>query len=267
MNMLILFFLILLNSSFASENYKIALIDVGINLSDLKINKLVYSRTDNCSYNYDIELNENCIKSIHDENHANIVYNILQHKLMDNSVLSFQYANQEKSLKMLHDFRFPSSGKDVWIKKQLLKQHSSQIANAIGKAIDNKAIVINISLADRGFYTKELELAIQQHPNILFVFAAGNSGDNLNLPYNKTFPCSLKFSNTLCVGALDPSNKIATYSNYGEDVDLYVKPKYEEGTSFASPQIANEAFLLLKKSNNLNFVISILKSRHKYKSN
>lgn len=132
-------------------------------------------------------------------------------------------------------------------------------------AIANKAKVINISLGDRGLDSDELKDVIRKNNDVLFVIAAGNSGNDMNIPHNKTYPCAYKFPNTLCIGSLDTKGKIAEYSNYGSDVDLYVKPLYDEGTSFSTPIISNEAYKLLQKKK-ITQVVDIIRSKYKRKS-
>ncbi|MFZ4755319.1 MAG: S8 family serine peptidase [Miltoncostaeaceae bacterium] len=55
--------------------------------------------------------------------------------------------------------------------------------------------------------------AISQHPNTLFVAAAGNDGtDNDVIPQD---PCDVPLPNVLCVAAIDASGNLASFSNYG----------------------------------------------------
>ena len=88
-------------------------------------------------------------------------------------------------------------------------------------------------------------------PNTLFVFAAGNDGDNNDL--HPTSPANIKASNVITVAATMGRNKLASFSNYGKVVDVaapgviiessipgdeYLKVS---GTSQAAPYVANVA--------------------------
>jgi subtilisin family serine protease len=101
------------------------------------------------------------------------------------------------------------------------------------------------SLIDNGFKM------VAAAPNTLFVFAAGNDGDNNDL--HPTSPANIKASNVITVAATMGRNKIASFSNYGKVVDVaapgviiesaipgdeYLKVS---GTSQAAPYVANVA--------------------------
>lgn len=51
--------------------------------------------------------------------------------------------------------------------------------------------------------------------NIVVVLAAGNN--NVNLDVTPLYPGSLQFSNSITVGAINPDNSFAGYSNYGKN--------------------------------------------------
>ena len=100
----------------------------------------------------------------------------------------------------------------------------------------------------------------------LFVHAAGNDGDNIDLDENTNFPNDSEdnkkefASNVLTVGALNNKygeDVIAAFSNYGTfNVDVFApgdeiyatipnnKYKYLQGTSMASPNAAGVAALI-----------------------
>ena len=94
---------------------------------------------------------------------------------------------------------------------------------AIDFAADHGARVLNGSLGGPDF-DQATHDAIQVHPNLLFVFAAGNGGsdsvgdNNDALP---TYPCSYDLPNVVCVAATDQADRLASFSNYGpQSVDL-----------------------------------------------
>ena len=96
---------------------------------------------------------------------------------------------------------------------------SSDVAAAFDYAGDQGVRVVNASLgADQP--TMAEQLAIQDHPNTLYVVAAGN--DEADLETTPHYPCSYPEANMLCVGASDQDDELAGFSNYGAtSVDLF----------------------------------------------
>ncbi len=91
--------------------------------------------------------------------------------------------------------------------------------NAIRYAASRKVKVINASWGGEACSTllrDEIEALIPQ--NILFVVAAGNSGNDISrLP---EYPAAFSLDNMITVGASTFDNKTAQFSNYGVLVDL-----------------------------------------------
>ena len=113
---------------------------------------------------------------------------------------------------------------------------TSAIIAAINYAGRNGARVANMSLGSTTFTQAEVN-AIAGNPGTLYVISAGNDSANNDSGGSGTtghhYPCDYKpatesspavpgaIENTICVAALDPSEKLAGYSDYGaQSVDI-----------------------------------------------
>jgi subtilisin family serine protease len=112
----------------------------------------------------------------------------------------------------------------------------SSIIAAINYAGDNGARVANLSLGGTTYSQLEVN-AYAAHPHTLYVISAGNDAANNDSGEagvkGHHYPCDYKpatessppvggaIENTICVAALDPSEALASYSDYGAvSVDL-----------------------------------------------
>ena len=144
----------------------------------------------------------------------------------------------------------------------------SDVAAAFDWAGDRGVRVVNASLGSDGITTAERQ-AIRDHPETLYVVAAGNDGENVDSTAH--YPCAYTEANVLCVGATDSDDEIAGFSNYGatavdlfapgvriastyptgfgSDLDFYFDTGdgYEmlDGTSMATPHVAGAAALVV----------------------
>src|SRR5262249_25045352 len=89
--------------------------------------------------------------------------------------------------------------------------------SGINYAVANGARVINMSLGGAA-YSQAMHDAIAAAPNVLFVVAAGNSGNNLDS--SPFYPCSYALANMICVGASNANDHPAWFSNWGPNVDI-----------------------------------------------
>ena len=130
---------------------------------------------------------------------------------------------------------------------------TADIADAIEWATDQGADVINMSLGGGG-YTNTMKNAVSyaQANGTLVVAAAGNNGTG-----TVSYPAA--YTECLAVSALDSNENLASYSQYGDDIELCApgsnvlsttteaRGSYEElsGTSMATPAVAGVAGLTL----------------------
>jgi subtilisin family serine protease len=102
----------------------------------------------------------------------------------------------------------------------------------------------------------EIDL-LGQH-NILFVTAAGNTGDDNDDPLVRRYPCGYNRPTEICVTASDQNDALPSWANYGRTtVDLAAPGDeiystlrngtygYIDGGSMASPQVAGAGALIL----------------------
>ena len=147
-------------------------------------------------------------------------------------------------------------------------EHDKDIANAIRYAVDNGALVVNMSFGKSFSPQKKwVDEAVRyaESKGVLLVHAAGNDAKNIDLEDN--FPNarygnnpSTNASNWITVGASGPTTEelTASFSNFGKEVDVF-SPGVEiystlpggnqygnqQGTSMASPVTAGIAALIL----------------------
>lgn len=245
----------------------VAVIDCGVQMNhpDLKGNLLT---------NYSVDVTNNkkklvdCADKAHDKgqytgNHGTMVAGVIaaraNNKVLGAGVASATSYHSFGSLCKVMAIKCDrTAGKDRHVTKAYL-------AEAINYAVSKGAEVINISYsAKQGDYTaqqfKDVENAIKRAiaANVCVVASAGNYGSS-----TERYPAN--FKGVIGVGATLPNNKLTSYSNRSDAVDI-VAPGGEEGvkmifttcpttarksgfaevkgTSFAAPQVAATAALM-----------------------
>jgi subtilisin family serine protease len=95
---------------------------------------------------------------------------------------------------------------------------SLDIAEGFDYAGDEGARVVNASLGGGGG-SAVMQDAIDDHPNTLYVVAAGN--ESANNEVTPSFPCNITLLNVICVAATTETDGLAGFSNIGvTQVDL-----------------------------------------------
>ena len=133
-----------------------------------------------------------------------------------------------------------------------------QAKKALAGSAGANVRVLSNSWGGRDFSQALLDEINRANSNdMLFVAAAGNDGaDNDEVP---TYPASYSAANVIAVAASDSTDHLASFSNYGQSVDLAAPGVrilstlpggaygYASGTSMATPHVSGAAALLLSK--------------------
>jgi thermitase len=121
---------------------------------------------------------------------------------------------------------------------------NANVTAGLAYACTHGASVVNASLGGTS-YSTAMRDAIAYCPNTLFVVAAGNEGvSDDRIPH---YPCNYgaapdNLANVICVAATDSQDALASFSNYGQSVDLAAPGVGLQSTWPAYDTLANEGF-------------------------
>lgn len=182
-NLLALF--LLSSVAVASEPLKIAIIDTGLDLNDKRFTHL-------CPTGHDFFAGKS-IKDVH--GHGTHIAGLIQ-----------QYAGDGDYCFLIYKFYSESNTGQ----QNLLGELAS-----INSAIRNGAKIINLSEGGPEFNENEY-LAVKNHPNILFVVAAGNENRCLDVSGNEYYPASYWQPNETVVENYTKNDKLYPGSNWSK---------------------------------------------------
>ena len=138
------------------------------------------------------------------------------------------------------------------------------LVNAVIKSIANGAEIISMSLGGTHYSSYEEKIFnVFADEGIIFIAAAGNDGTS-----EKNYPAA--YSGVIAVGATNPNDELASFSNYGSWIDITAPGEnilsacnnieycFLSGTSMATPIISGVIGLM--KSTKQDLTLSEIKS-------
>lgn len=249
-----------------SKDVVVAVLDTGVDYTHVDLSSNIWVRPDNIPQYTDDELgtfndiqgydaNANIADPMDDNGHGTHCAGILGAEGNNNEgIAGANWEVQIMPLKFLGRGGFGST-KDA--------------IEAINYAIDRKQKGVNIRVISASWGSTQKSKALEDviraagEQGILFVAAAGNnSTDNDRRPH---YPSNYDLPNVISVAALDRSDSLASFSNYGaktvhvaapgrEIVSTWLGNAYREasGTSMATPYVSGIAALIIASEPNIS---------------
>lgn len=238
-----------------SSNAVVAVIETGVNIAHEELQGRLWTNNDEIPGNGRDDDNNGYVDDREGYNFMNDTADIVDQNGHGTGVASIVAANTNNGLGM--------AGVNWSAKLMILKALNSAgggeyaiVAKALRYAADNGANVINMSFGTY-FDSTELSTAVDYalSKGVTIVAAAGNNNQN-QLLYPAAYP------KVISVGAVDSSGQRASFSNYGNNLDVmapglnvlmanYVGNNsyaYGSGTSFAAAHVTGLASLMLSRN-------------------
>ncbi len=171
------------------QQIRIAVVDTGLDLTDPRF------KTHICHTGHKNFVEDESINDTH--GHGTFVAGLIQ-----------QYASKSNYCLLIYKYYSESASGSLNLKRESM---------AFREAIKNGASIINFSGGGGGFNEEEA-LLIAKNPKVTFVVAAGNEGEDLDVPGNYYFPASLFYKNMHVVGAIDSHGDRSKTSNYSKKI-------------------------------------------------
>lgn len=162
-------------------------------------------------------------------------------------------------------------------KTSLITYNTEEYVNKYGMVLTNNSYGTSFQCSTNGSYNysaQTLDWQMREFPEILHVFAAGNSGNGICEPYPQGYKTVLRYyqsaKNVLTVGNVAEDRTIAASSSRGPVLDGRIKPEIcgigrnvvstgrdfnytvKGGTSMSSPSVTGVLALLVEKYRAMN---------------
>jgi thermitase len=151
--------------------------------------------------------------------------------------------------------------------------NTSDVVAAIGRAVNNGANIINLSLGTGGYDQSLMDICTwANNQGVRIIAAAGNNGQLNNLDSPALFSwVPSTYQMTIGVGSVNANDQRSSFSSYGDNVYTFApgeniwsaypgnKSASFTGTSFAAPIISGAVALAMSETPNPNMRKSVIR--------